>query len=338
MNERGVEESVEHFFVVEEIDEQDAGISQLVGAVGMEVHEPYGLLRSFVLQGATWNPKIGLQLIEILLSYALKCKLSKVYMLAGDCNTFFEQIGFTSVEKDQLPQQIQKLNPYATLDRKWNADGIFLLFCKHYIDQLPITEYGMDKLEWKIVYPRTTHWWKLPTTTSIAELKKSEEIQDAAKALQAGELVAFPTETVYGLGADATSEEAVRSIFKAKGRPQDNPLILHIGNKEQLVNYVQAVPPMATTLIYHFWPGPLTLILKHKHNSAPSVTAGLSTVGIRMPDHPVALALLQSVDFPVAAPSANTSGRPSPTEAKHVWEDFLAGSIRCLTEVVLEWA
>lgn len=107
VNEKGVEESVQHFFVVEEMDEQDTGISQLVGAVGMEVHEPYGLLRSFVLQRATWNPKIGLQLIEILLSYALKCKLSKVYMLAGECNTFFEQIGFTPVEKDQLPKEIQ---------------------------------------------------------------------------------------------------------------------------------------------------------------------------------------------------------------------------------------
>lgn len=107
VNEKGVEESIQHFFIVEERDENDGNVSQMVGAVGMEMHGKYGLLRSFVLQRATWNPRVGLQLIEILLSYAVKCKLSKVYMLAGDCNTFFEQLGFTTVEKEELPEEIQ---------------------------------------------------------------------------------------------------------------------------------------------------------------------------------------------------------------------------------------
>lgn len=107
VNEKGVEESVQHFFVVEEINEEDVGVSQMVGAVGMEVHGQYGLLRSFVLQRANWNPRVGLQLIDILLSYAVKSKLSKVYMLAGDCNAFFEQIGFSAVEKEELPEEIQ---------------------------------------------------------------------------------------------------------------------------------------------------------------------------------------------------------------------------------------
>lgn len=165
-------------------------------------------------------------------------------------------------------------------------------------------------------------WLKLPQATSVNELKGTKEIQTAAQALRAGNLVAFPTETVYGLGADATSEIAVQSIFEAKGRPQDNPLIVHIGKKEQLFHYAQNISPKAMALIDHFWPGPLTLIFSHKRNVSSSVTAGLSTVGIRMPDHPIALALLEVANIPIAAPSANTSGRPSPTEANHVWEDL----------------
>lgn len=172
------------------------------------------------------------------------------------------------------------------------------------------------------MFARETIWWKLPFDESVNALVESKEIYNAAKALVSGELVAFPTETVYGIGADATSKEAVRSIFVAKGRPQDNPLIVHIGEKEQLFQYTQNVSSAARELVEVFWPGPLTLILEHRKNIASSVTAGLSTIGIRMPNHPVALALLQVAGIPIAAPSANTSGRPSPTEASHVWEDL----------------
>jgi amino-acid N-acetyltransferase len=107
VNDKGVEDFIEHFFVVEEVDNEDADVSQMVGAVDMEVYEEYGLLRSFVLQRASWNPKVGLQLIEILLSYAQKCKLSEVYMLAGESNAFFEQIGFQEISKEALPEAIK---------------------------------------------------------------------------------------------------------------------------------------------------------------------------------------------------------------------------------------
>jgi len=148
------------------------------------------------------------------------------------------------------------------------------------------------------------------------------QIVDAAKNLQLGQVVAFPTETVYGLGANALSDEAVQRIFQAKGRPSDNPLIVHIANKEQLDNLVEEIPLDAKKLMDAFWPGPLTLILKSKKHVSKYVTAGLSTVGIRMPDHPVALALIEACNLPIAAPSANTSGKPSPTSAKHVFEDL----------------
>lgn len=171
-----------------------------------------------------------------------------------------------------------------------------------------------------------TQLLKVANTKTIEQLKMQKEIQRAALALEQGKLVAFPTETVYGLGADATSKAAVQSIFVAKGRPQDNPLIVHIGHKEQLAKFTQDLPPNVYRLIDIFWPGPLTLILPHRGNIAPNVTAGLPTVGVRMPDHPVALALLQMARCPVAAPSANLSGRPSPTEANHVFED-LSGRI-----------
>jgi L-threonylcarbamoyladenylate synthase len=148
------------------------------------------------------------------------------------------------------------------------------------------------------------------------------QLQEAASLLQQGEVVAFPTETVYGLGADATSSEAVEKIFVAKGRPSDNPLIVHIATKEQLGLIVSAVPSIAETLMEHFWPGPLTLVLPKKEGISERVTAGLSTVAVRMPDHPIALALIKQANVPVAAPSANRSGRPSPTLAAHVYEDL----------------
>lgn len=145
----------------------------------------------------------------------------------------------------------------------------------------------------------------------------------AVDILNSGDVVAFPTETVYGLGAIATDDKAVKKIFEAKGRPSDNPLIVHIGTKEEVELYIEEIPEVAKKCMDLFWPGPLTLVMNVKSNVlAKSVTAGLHTVGIRMPDHPVALQLLQQLKKPLAAPSANRSGKPSPTEAIHVEEDL----------------
>lgn len=136
-------------------------------------------------------------------------------------------------------------------------------------------------------------------------------------------MVAFPTETVYGLGGNAENDEAVRKIFEAKGRPSDNPLIIHIADKGKLDAFVTEIPQNAQALMDRFWPGPLTLIFNLKEGVLSHyATADLSTVAVRMPDHPVALALLNKTGLPIAAPSANRSGRPSPTTADHVWEDL----------------
>jgi L-threonylcarbamoyladenylate synthase len=164
------------------------------------------------------------------------------------------------------------------------------------------------------------HW----TVESDVDKNKSyPQIVDAAKILQQDEVVAFPTETVYGLGANATSDSAVEKIFKAKGRPSDNPLIVHISNKEQLKGLVEEIPSDASKLIDAYWPGPLTIIFKNKENVfSGRVTAGLDTVGIRMPDHPVALSIIEAAGLPIAAPSANRSGKPSPTTAQHVIDDL----------------
>lgn len=152
---------------------------------------------------------------------------------------------------------------------------------------------------------------------------KEQGYAQAVDLLNAGEVVAFPTETVYGLGAVATNETAVRKIFEAKGRPQDNPLIVHIGEKEQLHDFTMNVPRLAYDCMEAFWPGPLTIVLPLKPNSlAKNVSAGLDTIGIRMPEHPVALELLRRLKEPVAAPSANKSGKPSPTKASHVFHDL----------------
>lgn len=158
------------------------------------------------------------------------------------------------------------------------------------------------------------------------KLMDLEDLEEAKAALLAGELIAFPTETVYGLGADATNEQAVAKIFQTKGRPSDNPLIAHIASKNDVKRIVAELPSVATVLMDQFWPGPLTLILKHNGTLASSVTAGLETVGVRMPDHPLALELIKATERPLAAPSANRSGRPSPTTAEHVYED-LAGKV-----------
>lgn len=151
----------------------------------------------------------------------------------------------------------------------------------------------------------------------------TELYSQAVDLLNEGEVVAFPTETVYGLGAVATNDQAVKKIFKAKGRPSDNPLIVHIGTIDEVSHYIEYIPENARKCMDAFWPGPLTIVMKAKDNIlAPSVTAGLETVGLRMPSHPVALKLLQTLKKPVAAPSANRSGKPSPTKAQHVEEDL----------------
>ncbi|PRY82104.1 L-threonylcarbamoyladenylate synthase [Alkalibacterium olivapovliticus] len=148
------------------------------------------------------------------------------------------------------------------------------------------------------------------------------EIDEAADWLKKGEVVAFPTETVYGLGADATNESAVQKIYAAKGRPRDNPLIIHISSLSQMKEFVTEIPEKAELVMSHFWPGPCTIVLKKKGPLAQSVTNGLDTVGIRMPDHPVALSLIEKAGVPLAAPSANSSGKPSPTTAQHVINDL----------------
>lgn len=158
---------------------------------------------------------------------------------------------------------------------------------------------------------------------NVVEIKKDyPQLQEAARLLRENEAIAFPTETVYGLGANAMNDEAIAKIFEAKGRPSDNPLIVHIGAKSQLGEIVREITPVAEELMKHFWPGPLTIILPKKDGISEKVTAGLDTVGVRMPDHPVALALIEEANVPVAAPSANRSGRPSPTLASHVYEDL----------------
>lgn len=159
------------------------------------------------------------------------------------------------------------------------------------------------------------------------DVNKKEAYSQAVEKLIAGEVVAFPTETVYGLGAIAANEQAVAKIFEAKGRPSDNPLIVHFGEAGEIENYVTHISKKAQVCIETFWPGPLTLILDAKPGVfAPNVTAGLKTVGVRIPDHPVAIELLKKLGQPVAAPSANRSGKPSPTTALHVEKD-LSGRI-----------
>lgn len=160
---------------------------------------------------------------------------------------------------------------------------------------------------------------------------KDEELKEASAVIRSGGLVAFPTETVYGLGGDATNPEASRKIYAAKGRPSDNPLIVHIADFSQLRNIVAEVPQEAEKLAEAFWPGPLTMILRKNEVIPYETTGGLDTVAIRMPSHPVARAFLQDSGCMIAAPSANTSGRPSPTTAQHVWGD-LHGKIEILLD------
>lgn len=156
-------------------------------------------------------------------------------------------------------------------------------------------------------------------------------LEPAAEGLKEGMTVAFPTETVYGLGANALDGAAVSKIFKAKGRPSDNPLIVHIADREKVSELTSFIPAKAVALMDKLWPGPLTLVMKKSSVIPREITAGLDTVAIRMPGHPVALELIRLAGIPVAAPSANVSGKPSPTTAQHVLDD-LEGKIEIIVD------
>lgn len=152
---------------------------------------------------------------------------------------------------------------------------------------------------------------------------KRAQLPEAIKLLRAGQLVAFPTETVYGLGALATDEQAVKSVYAAKGRPSDNPLIVTVSDEAMMRRFVKEVPPRAQKLIDHFWAGPLTLLLLAKPGALPAaVTGGLPTAAFRCPDDPLTHDLIAGLGDPIVGPSANTSTKPSPTTAKHVYHDL----------------
>ena len=156
----------------------------------------------------------------------------------------------------------------------------------------------------------------------ICKLYENADIKEAANIIKSGGLVAFPTETVYGLGANALMSEAAKKIYAAKGRPSDNPLIVHISKTEDVNNIAREIPEIFYKLAECFWPGPMTVVLK-KRNIVPNATSGgLDTVAVRLPDNNIARAIIKESGVPIAAPSANTSGRPSPTKASHVLEDM----------------
>lgn len=160
----------------------------------------------------------------------------------------------------------------------------------------------------------------------MAGHKKEASLNKAAEIIRQGGTVAFPTETVYGLGADALNEEAVRKIYKAKGRPSDNPLIVHVSDAAALKLLTDDVSALNQKLMDVFWPGPLTLLFKKKVQVPEVITGGLATVAVRMPENEIALSLIQKAGVPIVGPSANLSGKPSPTKAEHVIDD-LAGRV-----------
>ncbi|WP_244833697.1 L-threonylcarbamoyladenylate synthase [Clostridium sp. BJN0001] len=170
----------------------------------------------------------------------------------------------------------------------------------------------------------------MKTKISIVKdpIKDIQKIEEAADIIKNGGIVAFPTETVYGLGADATNSDAVKKIFKAKGRPQDNPLIIHVASKN-IERYVKDIPDIAKKLMDKFWPGPLTIILKKKDIIPYETSAKLDTVGVRMPSNEVASKLIELSGTTIAAPSANISGRPSPTDIERCIYD-LDGKVDCI--------
>jgi L-threonylcarbamoyladenylate synthase len=170
--------------------------------------------------------------------------------------------------------------------------------------------------------------------TEIIECSKEINLQGinrAAQLLRAGQLVGIPTETVYGLAANALNEKAVAAIFEAKGRPQDNPLIVHLASPDWLPTYALQIPDTAKRLMEAFWPGPLTIILKKSPLIPSIVSAGLDTAAFRCPSHPVAHSVIEAAGLPIAAPSANLSGSPSPTKASHVMHD-LSGKIAAVVD------
>ena len=160
---------------------------------------------------------------------------------------------------------------------------------------------------------------------------RESDLIKAAEFIKSGEIVGIPTETVYGLGADASNEEAVAKVFQAKGRPADNPLIVHLADFSQAVDYTKSIPELAYKLAERFCPGPLTMVLP-KNDRIPMITSGgLDTVGIRVPSHPVMHRIIELSGCPIAAPSANTSGYPSPTSASHVMRD-MSGKIAAVVD------
>lgn len=167
-----------------------------------------------------------------------------------------------------------------------------------------------------------TKYWRAQDI-DLVSMEQGQALEEAAMLIRQGEVIAFPTETVYGLGADARSTAAVEKIFTAKGRPSDNPLIVHISERNQLDELVLSYNETERRLMERLWPGPLALVLPARPGAVSSrVTAGLSTVAVRMPDHTLALRLITAAGCPIAAPSANRSGRPSPTCAEHVMTDM----------------
>lgn len=177
-----------------------------------------------------------------------------------------------------------------------------------------VKDLNKQNIEQSLIYDNT-----VANETVAAALEK---IDEAAQIIVDGGLVAFPTETVYGLGANAMDSEAVAKIFSAKGRPADNPLIIHIARASNIGELTSTLTPEIIRIIDNFWPGPLTLVLPKKASVPDITTGGLKTVAVRMPDEPVALELIKKAGCPVAAPSANVSGRPSPTKGEHVIEDM----------------
>jgi L-threonylcarbamoyladenylate synthase len=158
--------------------------------------------------------------------------------------------------------------------------------------------------------------------TVSAEQPDDEVVSEAARVLDRGGLVAFPTETVYGLAADAFSDSAIRKVFDAKGRPADNPLIVHIAETSSITSISASFPEVGLTLARTFWPGPLTLVVQRTDRVSDLITAGMDSVAVRMPNHPVALSMIRKLGRGIVAPSANISGGPSPTTARHVYDDL----------------
>ena len=180
--------------------------------------------------------------------------------------------------------------------------------------------------------------WKYMKTTLLTPETDENAIKTAAELIRQGEVVGMPTETVYGLAANALNGEAVKKIFLAKGRPQDNPLIVHIADFDQIYDLCPSVPPQAKQLAEAFWPGPMTMIVPKGGCIPDEVSCGLDTVGIRLPSHPMARALIRESGVPLAAPSANTSGRPSTTTAAHVMRDMDGKIAAVLGEVDVDRA